>query len=292
MSSHPPAPAAPARTVLVGGHESGDGAQLQRLCARIPDAVACATGRRLHDLIEQSLTAGGEVVVVPMTFGRNPTMVADAAKTAAWLAAKHPGRLAFAAPFGQPDHLIAWLRTAAHRAVARHDADALLIVGAHSDPFDEAELFRIAHLVRTHGGIANVEAALADDADELEAAAERMRRLGAQTVAGVPAGFAAEIPVCRVADVGPLMSDTAITRQVRDRVHDALHALRGHGDDGIAAGLDADHGHGYAHSHAFEEASGSHPHTHGHGHHHHHAHGHGRAAEHAVHGSTAHDDHH
>jgi hypothetical protein len=257
------------RTILVGGHESADGADLARLEAVVDGAVAARPGRRFHNTVSEALARGETVVVVPMTFGRNPTMVADTAKTLKWLAAKHPGRLALAAPFGSIDHLTAWLRTAANEARATDADAALLVVAPRSNPFDEAELHRVAYLVATHGALADVVPAIVDDDADLEAAVTRLRRLGTDRIVVVPAGFAAIHPadfgagaLAGVAFAGPLMSESAIARVVRTRVHDALHALRA-GHDGIDDGLEADHGHGYAHSHAFEEAQGGHTHSHG-----------------------------
>ena len=255
------------RAILVGGHESAYGADLVRF-EDDEGLRTAAPGRRLHNLVSASLESGETVVVVPMTFGRNPTMVADTAKTLKWLAPKHPGRLALAGPFGQPDHLVAWLRTAANRARALDPDTALLVVAPRSNAFDEAELHRIAYLVATHGALPEVTAAIADDAEALESAARRQRLLGAKTVAAVPAGFAAALPVTDADDLGPLMSDSAVRRVIRDRVREALAPLEA-GEDGIDAGLGADHGHGYAHSHAFEQSQAQgHSHTHGHSHSH------------------------
>jgi hypothetical protein len=256
--------------VLVGGHESSGGAALQRFASADGRVTATASGRPLERAIDDGLARGDSVVVVPMTFGRNPTMVADAAKTLSWIGGKGAD-VALAAPFGQPDHLTAWLRSAANRAVAQHSADAMLIVAPHSNPFDEADLHRVAHLVRTNGALAEVGVAIADDATELDAEITRWRRLGAERVAIVPAGFEPGLPAADAVFVGPLMSDAAIARVIADRVRDASHELR-HGRDGIAAGLLADHGHGYAHSHAFEEGEGR-PHTHADGTTHSHTHG-------------------
>ena len=106
------------------------------------------TGARLHEAVSSALDDDERVVVVPMTFGRDPTMVADTAKTLRWLAAKHRGRLVLAAPFGTADHLVAHLR-AAPRAVTDHDPGAAIVVVARTaNPFDDAELRRVAHLVR------------------------------------------------------------------------------------------------------------------------------------------------
>lgn len=256
--------ATPVQIVLVGGHESAGARDLERIAAIIPGARATAVGRSLNNIVEAALADGRQVVVVPMTFGRDPAMVADAAKTLRWLR-RDAGRVALAAPFGQIDHLTAWLRTAANRATSADTPPALLIVAGHSNPFDEAELHRVAYLVGTHGSIGEVAVAIADDADEVSAAADRLRRIGASRIVAVPAGFAATLPGTEVEFAGPLMTDAAIVRVVRTRVRDALAALAA-GDDGIDVGLDADHGHGYAHSHAFEEGGHAHPHTHRHDH--------------------------
>ncbi|MGX5697577.1 sirohydrochlorin chelatase [Agromyces soli] len=269
----------PIRTILVGGHESADGADLVRLEEVVEGAVAARPGRRFHNAVSAALDRGETVVVVPMTFGRNPTMVADTAKTLRWLAAKHPGRVALSAPFGSIDHLVAWLRTAANEARAADPEAALLVVASRSNPFDEAELHRVAYLAGTHGALEDVVPAIADDDAGIEAAVGRMRRLGVGRVVVAPAGFAATSAAAygtgELADVefaGPLMSESAIARVIRTRVHDALHALDD-GHDGIDEGLAADHGHGYAHSHAFEESQGGHSHSHG-GHSHTHTHTH------------------
>ncbi|MCP2635491.1 hypothetical protein K0817_002790 [Microbacterium sp. HD4P20] len=256
------------RVVLVGGHESSDGGDLVRF-DDVDERVSIATpGRGLHNSLSAFLDEGETVVVLPMTFGRNPTMVADTAKTLRWLAPRHPAQLALTAPFGQPDHLVAWLRTAANRARATDADTALLIVAPPSNAFDEAELHRIAYLVAAHGALPEVAVAIADDVDAVSAAVQRLRRLGASRVAAVPAGFAESLPVSDAEDLGPLMSHSAVRRVIQTRVRDALAALAA-GSDGIDQGLAADHDHGYAHSHAFEESQGhghSHPHAHPHTH--------------------------
>lgn len=284
--------AAPAaRVILVGGHESADGADL----ARFEDAGRIGVsppGRALHNAVSAHLDAGDTVVVLPMTFGRNPTMVADAAKTLAWLGPRHPGRLALAAPFGQADHLVAWLRTAANRARAVDPETALLVVAPSSNVFDEAELHRLAYLVAAHGALPDVAVAIADDSAALSAHVHRARLLGARRVAAVPAGFAVALPETDAEDLGPLMSHAAIDRVIRTRVRDALAALAA-GVDGVGVGLAADHGHGYAHSHAFEEsqrghAGHTHPHPHTHSHPHPHTHADGTTHSHTHDGAHAH----
>ena len=274
--------------VLVGGHESGNGADLAFVPDLMPGALVTPAGRPLHNLLTQLLGRSREapgslpqpVVVQPMTFGRNPTLVADTAKTLHWLSGQDgtsdaAAPLALADPFGTSDHLTAWLRTAATEVRRRTPDAAVLITADASNPFDDAELHRIAHLVRTHGAGNLVETAAVEDADALRKAVQRLRLLGSKQTVVVPAGFRREpfvhgepVPF-GVGDFsgtrfyGPLLSEQAVLRVVRERVRGALHAL-GHGRTGIDAGLLADHGHGYAHSHAFEETGGhSHPHSHG-----------------------------
>lgn len=268
--------------VLVGGHESANGADLLYLTDLVPHSIVTPAGRPLHNLITRLIAADdAPIVVIPMTFGRNPTFVADTAKTLKWLAGSAHGRLALADSFGTDDHLTAWLRTAAG-AVHRTAPDAALAVwAAAANPFDDAELYRIAHLVRTHGAGNVVEVAITDgDAGMIEALS-RLRMLGSTSAVVVPAGFGRESPI--PADergyaefFGPLMSESAVVRVIQERVRDALHEL-GHGRTGIEAGLQADHGHGYAHSHAFEESTG---HTHSHGGHSH-SHGGGETHSHS-----------
>jgi hypothetical protein len=279
------------RVILVGGHESADGADLVRFDDVAENVSVASPGRGLHNRVSGFLDEGDTVIVLPMSFGRNPTMVADTAKTLKWLAPRHPGRLALAATFGQPDHLVAWLRTAANRARAVDPDTTLVVVAPHSNVFDEAELHRLAYLVAAHGALPEVAVAIADDADELARAVRRQRVLGAARVAVVPAGFAPSLPTTDADDLGPLMSPSAVARVVRTRVRDALAALAA-GHDGIDVGLDADHGHGYAHSHAFEESQGTHSHPHGHSHPHSHSHTHthadGTVHAHAHDGAHAH----
>lgn len=270
--------------VLVGGHESAEGEDLKRFAEAVDGAVASPAGRGFHNVVSRALDGGEVVVVVPMTFGRNPTMVSDAAKTLQWLGSKHPGRIALAAPFGQADHLTAWLRTAANRAHAADERTALLVAAPRSNPFDEAELHRLAYLVSAHGAADEVGVAIADDAEGMDAAARRLRLLGADRVVAVPAGFASVLPGTQAESAAPLMSDAAVVRVVRTRVRDALAALAA-GHDGIADGLLADHGHGYAHSHAFDLDGGAGGHTHPHGHSHPHTHGHSH-----PHAPHTHDD--
>ncbi|WP_146068490.1 MULTISPECIES: hypothetical protein [unclassified Arthrobacter] len=282
-----------AAVVLVGGHESNNGTDLSFAAELVPGALITPAGRPLHNTLTHLRGRGrsgsgaepAPIVVLPMTFGRNPTLVADTAKTLSWLGvqgsssdtagASSPVPMVLADAFGTGDHLTAWLRAAATEVRRRAPEAAVLIFADAANPFDDAELHRITHLVRTHGAGNPVETAAVDDASGLLTALNRLRLLGSAQTVVVPAGFR------RVASVrgeavpfgeggfidaefyGALLSEQAVLRVIRERIRDALHNLS-HGRTGIEAGLAADHGHGYAHSHAFEEANG-HSHTHHHG---------------------------
>jgi sirohydrochlorin cobaltochelatase len=258
--------------VLVGGHESVQGCDLVRFARQHPDAVAVGTGRRLHDAVEAALEVGKTVVVVPMTLGRDPTLVATVAKTLQWLARTRRGAVALAAPFGVRDHLTAYLRAAARTVASRDPGGALVIVARSSNPFDDADLHRVAHLVRVYGSGLEVAPAIVDNDTEPAGTFMRLRRLGFARSVVATAGFAAEVPPrwlqsddLEVTPYGPLLSDTAVGRIVADRASAAAYSLT-EGCDGIDIGLSADHGHGYAHSHATAAAVTTAPDAH---HHHH-----------------------
>jgi len=270
-----------ARPVLVGGHESGNGADLVGLVRLLPGAVTVGPGRPLHDQVAARLADGdGPVVVVPMTWGRDPRLVAEAARTLHWLA-RHEGhgRLALSPPFGTADHLVATLRRAVNQTTTRHPGAAVVLAAPRADPFDDAELHRVAHLVRTHGAGSEVSVACVARPTDLDDAVRRARLLGAEEVVVVPAAFTVPDPAVVAAagaqSFGPLMSDPAAARIVQERVTAAVHLLE-HEQDGIGEGLLADHDHGYAHSHATDADGAGHTHgaagAIGHTHRHPHAH--------------------
>jgi sirohydrochlorin cobaltochelatase len=241
----------PEALVLVGGHESRDGQALAALAAwpellGQPPLRVTAAGRPLGAAIGQKAgTQGfrGPVVVVPMTLGRDPRLVADTARTVRWVARHRPtGTIALAEPFGTPDHLVSWLRAACRK---HPDADAILIVATAADPFDDAELHRIAALVRVFGTHRLVEVAVLTPGDQaLQDGLERCRRLGAQRVAVVPAGFGT-LP----GTTAPLLTPVAVASVISARVATACRRLAEHGEDGVGAALGADHHHGFAHAH-------------------------------------------
>lgn len=262
--------------VLVGGHESDGGRDLWPLPATIagvPVQVAAA-GRTLAAALAEAAPhagAGRPLVVVPMTLGRDPRLVSDTARTVRWAArGDGAGRFALAPPFGTADHLVGWLRAACRRRVdgGAGDGAAVLVAAAAADPFDDAELHRVVALVRAHSPQRLVEVGLRDGpGGGLEAGVERCRRLGAERVTVVAAGFGQPPDV----DV-PLLTAAATAQVVAARAASACQRLLAHGDDGVTAALAADHAHGFAHSH--EHAHG---HSHDHEHHHPHSHAHANA---------------
>ncbi|MFJ9445387.1 sirohydrochlorin chelatase [Kitasatospora sp. NPDC101235] len=248
-----------AAVVLAGGHESDGGRDLAALVAREPTVrAAVPAGRPLTEAVRSALAAAGDgpVCVVPMTLGRDPELVADTARALRWLAAGEAhGRLALTAPFGAADHLIGWLRAAARTA----PDGAVLVTAPAAGPFEDAELFRIARLARQYGRHRWVEVAFEGGDPDPAEGTERCRLLGAREVTAVPASFgpALRTALPGVRDGGPLLRPSAVAGVVAARTAAALHLL-GHGEDGILAGLDAEHGHGYTHSHGPGEQSHSH----------------------------------
>lgn len=262
-------PVSAERVVLVGGHESSEAVGLQRLVAQGSAWAVTPTGRGLASAVESALAAGQSVTVVPMTFGRDPVLIADTAKTLRWIRDRQGGQILLTAPFGSTDHLIAHLRAAVIRLQRVSPGAALVIAADASDNFNDAELHRVAHLVRAESSVPEVAVALLRPGQEtLRDTADRLHRLGYERSGVVPAGFDAtmELPEHRQHSMtwcGPLMGDKAIARIVAERVAAARHAWA-HGDDGIDPALGADHDHGYAHSH---NDVADHGHGHGHSHH-------------------------
>ncbi|TRV75713.1 cobalamin biosynthesis protein CbiX [Streptomyces sp. 130] len=263
--------------IAVCGHEAAYGRALEGLLG--PDVSIVPNGRALFRTVAAHLRRGEPVVVVPMTLGRDPGLVADTARTLRAVPAGGPAPAAvlLAEPFGTAQHLVAWLRAAAGRAP---DDAALLVTAPCGDPFEDAELHRVAALVRRYGRHALVEVAFEDGDPDPAEGVRRCGLLGAERVALLPASFTAAGPVgagpVPVTDAGPLVPAPALRRVLDERVADARRRLRDHGDDGVTAGLAAADHHGHAHTHPAGEGHGHahvHPHEHGpggvHRHHHH-----------------------
>jgi sirohydrochlorin cobaltochelatase len=252
--------------ILVGGHESGGGRELPPLQLRDQGPLAgvrsrvATPGRSLELALAASLgesDAERPTVVLPMTLGRDPRLVGDTARTVRWAGRDgHARRLAIAPPFGTADHLVGWLR-AACRGLGDDPGTAILIAAPASDPFDDAELHRVAALVHAHSDRRILEVGLRAPSGELYDGVDRCRRLGARRVAIVPAEFHERADV-----VAPLLSPAVIGSVIAERVQTACHRLRAHGDDGVAVALAADHQHGFGHSHGERH---DHDHSHDHG---------------------------
>ncbi|RBQ18213.1 hypothetical protein DP939_20190 [Spongiactinospora rosea] len=217
------------RVVLAGGHESGYGRALGGL---EPEAVA--PGRELSAV----LATPTPVAVVPMTLGRDPDLVRDAAQTLAWARrGRRGGELLLTDPLCEVPELVSLLLAAARGNAAKGRA-ALLVAPAASAEAD-AELFRVARLVRD--GADMVEVALLGGDPDLAEGVDRCLRLGAESVAVLPAAFVRPpIPDDpRIVDAGPLLGPAAMVRLVRERVTAAEDRFTRYEEDGITTVLTA-----------------------------------------------------
>ncbi|MFJ7198684.1 MULTISPECIES: cobalamin biosynthesis protein CbiX [unclassified Streptomyces] len=259
------------RVIAVCGHEAAYGEALRDLVA--PGVTVVANGRELFRTVAALSRRGEESCVVPMTLGRDPELVADTARTLRALSAADRARAVLAEPFGTSRHLIAWLRAAAGRAP---ETAALLVTAPAGDPFEDAELYRVASLVRRYGSHDLVEVAFTGGDPDPAEGVRRCTLLGARHVVLLPAAFAQppvpDVPGVRVEHAGPLIAPAALARVLAERVADARRHRGERGDDGIAAGLTAADNHGHSHTHPPGTA---HHHGHGHPHPHRNTHGHG-----------------
>ncbi|WP_063770571.1 sirohydrochlorin chelatase [Streptacidiphilus carbonis] len=278
-----PGPSTAAGLILVGGHESAAGSRLSPLCEGGPAFRAVGVGRDLAAAVTEALArTNGPVCVLPMTLGRDPRLIADTARTLRWLSGPDSGgRIALTEPFGTPSHLIGWLRAAAGRGVGDRPEDtAVLVTAPAAGPFEDAELFHVARLARQYRTHRWVEVAFEGGDPDVAEGVERCRRLGARQVVLLPAAFGPPPDVPGSEHGGPLLTRRAITGVLQARVTVARERLA-HGENGIAAGLDAEHGHGFPHSHGPQAVpprpdgpapapAQGHAHTHAHTHAHRH----------------------
>lgn len=198
------------RVILACGYESRG----------LDDARKVAVGRGLSTAIGTEPTC-----IVPMTLGRDPKLIAECGRAAR---ASGSDQVMVSEPFGTATHLIAWLRAATRSA-------DLLITSPASDPYNDAELFRIARLVKQFSNRELVEVAFDGGDPSVEDGLARCHKLGAIGLEQVPATF-------------ELLSSAAIKVVVDQRVAAAAHRFS-HGDNGIHAALHAEDNHGHAHSH-------------------------------------------
>lgn len=264
--------------IAVCGHEAAYGSALDGLLD--PGVSVVPSGRELFRRISAQLRRGEETVVVPMTLGRDTELVADAARTLRAVPGGDRAATVLAEPFGTAQHLVGWLRAAAVRVP---EDSALLVTAPSGDPFEDAELHRIAALVRRYGRHSLVEVAFTGGDPDPAGGVRRCRLLGAERVTLLPAGFApAEVPEVTGEDrlsvdrAGPLVSASALRRVLAERVADARRRWSDHGDDGVATGLTAADNHGHSHTHPPGEG-----HDHGPGHHHGHGPGHTHTHQHS-----------
>ncbi|MDN6282285.1 MAG: hypothetical protein L0J74_02350 [Corynebacterium sp.] len=234
--------------------------------ASTPNALAEASGapvvtgpRDLAPFTEQARTQDATLVVVPAGTNRDLTSIAQAAQALQW--AQRQGTSVVLGPsLIDATRAIAELRR--HLRAAAEDHDAVLFIAATVDPFADAELLRRVRLAQQFSENLLVEVAFEGSWPSVDSARERLRLLGATTVADIRADLV-------LVDVTtPLFRRSSLATAAERASHTALHLAKDHGDDGIAAGLLADHETGFAHSHGDEGHSHSHNHSHGHSHHH------------------------
>ncbi|WP_217164627.1 sirohydrochlorin chelatase [Streptomyces sp. AC512_CC834] len=243
--------------IAVGGHESDDGRAVRRLLD--PGVFCVAGGRELLRCVRASRARGEPVCVVPMTLGRDPELVSDAARTLLGLDPEERAGTVLAEPFGTAEHLVGWLRAAATRVP---EDGALLVTAPSGDPFVDADLFRIARLVRQYGRHRTVEVAFTGGDPDPAEGVRRCRALGAERVVLLPAAWVtprAPDPE-RCEPGGPLLTASATAGVLEARVGDAWHRHDRHGDDGLPRGLTAAHTHGLSHSHSHSHGPGGHSH--------------------------------
>ncbi|ROO85521.1 hypothetical protein EDD29_3066 [Actinocorallia herbida] len=232
--------------LLAAGPESADGRCLPPPPGRDGPEVRVA-GRDLA----AGVRGHSRTVVVPMTLGRDPDLPVAAAQTLRWAARdRAPGDLLLAPPLGTTGHLVGWLRSAVVRALrGAPPRRAVLLVAPAGGPEQDAELFRVARLVRQYTSAPWVEVALTGGDPDVSEAIDRCTRLGAADVVLVPASFvpAPVRPDALTAD--PLLGAAALAALVRARAAEAEHRWTRHGDDGLAAAARHSHTHDHDHDH-------------------------------------------
>lgn len=255
------------QTLLYATAESGNHAYL----AHATGSPVVANARELAAVDAQHL------VIVPASTSRDLTATTQAAQALQWMKKHDPDRtLLLAEPLSGDTYAIAQMRH--HLRKLAGEADAVIFISATVDPFADAELFRRVRLARQFSEDLEVEIAFDDVAAApnsawpmLGDAEERLRKLGCRHIRKVRADLYSDPEGQQVG----LFKETALRAAVVASVEKARHRAA-HGEDGIEAGLLADHGAGFAHSHGDEEGEG-HSHAHPHGHHHSYgAHSHGQ----------------
>lgn len=234
-------------TVLVGGHESDHG----RAIGELSGATVTAVGRDLYGLTLRP------AIVVPMTLGRDTELASQIAQVLRWNGRdREPGELLLAPPLGTTTHLVGWLRAAAAGRAAVPDSSgpcaaesgAVLVTAPSASVEEDAELFRVAHLVRGNSGPRRVEVAFTDGEPDVVEGVARCRLLGARHVTVVPASFTEPDLPEGVTWAGPLLPPAALRELVGRRAATARDLWIRHGDDGLAVASGGHHHH-HDHSH-------------------------------------------
>lgn len=240
-------------TVLYAGAEVPTPAALQDATG-----VPVVTGPRdLARHAEQARTQDVPLVVVPAGTGRALTSVTQAAQALQW--AQRSGTQVVLGPsLIDATRAIAEMRRHLRAAATSHDG--VLFRANTVDPFADAELMRRVRLAQQFSEDLLVEVAFDGSWPSPATARERLGLLGGTSVAEIRADLGADGGI-------PLFRPSSLATAVQRASHTALHLLRDHHDDGIAAGLLADHATGFAHSHGDEDG---HAHSHAHSHPHHH----------------------
>ncbi|WP_295628673.1 hypothetical protein [uncultured Corynebacterium sp.] len=274
------------RIILLAGPEVVDVDRWrEELPALLPghDAVMADSAAGAADAVKNSAAdcPARPHVVVPLTTGRHPTTIADAARALRWVRDRAGARVCLSAAPGDATRTVSALRA----NIGRHVPEGAwaLVVSTPLDAFADAELFRLARLAATHKS-APVEVAF-DDRDgafpTIAQGIDRCRALDAGTADAEVRVLRADLTLAPADGEIPLWSRPVLSTLLGLVADAAMDALRA-GDDGIDPALDADHGYGYAHSHGDEEHEHghSHAHSHSHAHAHSHTHGHGHAHSH------------
>lgn len=244
--------------------------------ASTPGALAAATGtpvvtgpRALAPYLEQARQQEQPLVVIPAGTDRDLTSVTQAAQALQW--AQRSGTEVILAPsLVDATRAIAEMRRHLRVAGSSQGKDAVLFLARTVDPFADAELLRRVRLARQFSEDLEVEVAFEGSWPTPEKARERLRLHGADDILEIRADLALGEDAGTAA---PLFRASALVTAVERTAHTAVHLAHDHHDDGIAAGLLADHATGFAHSHGDEDGH-SHPHPHSHGHSHGHSHHH------------------
>ncbi|MEV0595605.1 sirohydrochlorin chelatase [Nonomuraea cavernae] len=237
----------PRDVLLAAGHESLGGASLRDLLG--PGTEAHAAGRDLAAAVRDHAGA----VIVPMTLGRDPDLAATAAQTLAWAGRdRTPGDLLLAEPLGSTEHLVGWIKAAIGRVMRAGPPPqaVLLSAPAAGRPEEDAELFKVAHLVGQGLPVGWVEVALTGGRPDVPESLGRCRLLGASDVLLVPASFVTAPELDGVRTAGPLLGPAGLAALIRDRVATAERRWRLDGDDGLTrGGRAAHHHHDHEHEH-------------------------------------------